>query len=355
MRRFLNQASFGLRPVPNLHSPERRPHSAVENDTMSSMSAAPSLATPATPTRHQGLMAVVCAFLIWGLLPLYLKPMSSVPALQIMSHRLLWCCVFVMSWLAWRGQLGNVRAALSDRATLLRLFLTALLISCNWIVYVWGVNSGHVLETSLGYFINPLVNVLLGVLLLKERLNRPQWTAVGFAFLGVAWLTFQTGKLPWIALSLALSFGLYGLIRKVVKVDAIAGLGAETLLIAPFAAIYLAWLEIAGTGAFGNTTLTIDIMLFAGGLVTAIPLALFAFGARLIPYSTVGLIQYIGPTMQLFLGIFLYHEPFTQTRAIGFAMIWMALVIYAGDGLIRARRKPVPVAAPQADDALSVK
>ena len=289
---------------------------------------------------NRGHAATIGAFLIWGLLPLYLKPMNSVPALQIMSHRLLWCCLFVMIWLGVRGQLGGVRAALADGPTRLRLFITALLISVNWIVYVWGVNSGHVLETSLGYFINPLVNVLLGVLILKERLNRPQQLAVAFAFAGVAWLTIQTGKLPWIALTLAISFGLYGLIRKMVKVDAIAGLGAETLLIAPFAAIYLIWLEVTGGGAFGNTTLLIDVMLFAGGFVTAIPLALFAFGARLIPYSTVGLIQYIGPTMQLLLGIFLYHEPFTETRAVGFAMIWMALVIYAGDGIIRSRRRP---------------
>lgn len=315
---------------------------------MSTPAAAPAAAAPAA-SFNRGHAAAIGAFTIWGLLPLYLKPMNSVPALQIMSHRLLWCCLFVLAWLGFRGQLGNVRAALADGPTRLRLFITALLISINWIVYVWGVNSGHVLETSLGYFINPLVNVLLGVLILKERLNRPQWLAVAFAFAGVVWLTLQTGKLPWIALSLAISFGLYGLIRKMVKVDAIAGLGAETLLIAPFAAFYLGWLEIRGGGAFGNTTVLIDVMLFAGGLVTAIPLALFSYGARLIPYSTIGLIQYIGPTMQLLLGIFLYHEPFTETRAIGFALIWMALVIYGGDGILRARRRPqaMPEAAPK--------
>jgi len=297
-------------------------------------------AADASARYQRGIIATVGAFLIWGLLPLYLKPLHDVPALQIMSHRLLWCCLFVLSWLAWRGQLGEVRAALADGPTRLRLFATSLLISINWIVYVWGVNSGHVLETSLGYFINPLVNVLLGVLILKERLNRLQWLAVAFAFAGVAWLTIQTGKLPWIALSLAISFGLYGLIRKMIKVDAIAGLGTETLLIAPFAALYLGWLEVSGAGAFGNTSPLIGVMLFLGGLVTAIPLALFAFGARIIPYSTVGLIQYIGPTMQLLLGIFLYHEPFTATRAIGFGLIWMALVIYGGDGLVRAQRRP---------------
>ena len=296
----------------------------------------PTGAAPAA-TFHRGHAAAIGAFLIWGLLPLYLKPMSSVPALQIMAHRLLWCCLFVLLWLGFRGQLGNVRAALADGATRLRLFVTALLISVNWIVYVWSVNNGHVLDTSLGYFINPLVNVLLGVAILKERLNRPQWVAVGFAFAGVVWLTVQTGRLPWISLTLAVSFGLYGLIRKMVKVDAIAGLGAETLLIAPFALVYLGWLQARGDGVFGQTTALIEVMLVAGGLVTAIPLALFSYGARLIPYSTVGLIQYIGPTLQLLLGIFLYQEPFPASRAAGFALIWMALVIYAGDGVLRSR------------------
>ena len=298
----------------------------------------PAVAPASSFTR--GHAGTIGAFLIWGLLPLYLKPMSSVPALQIMAHRLLWCCLFVMLWLGVRGQLGQVRAALADGPTRLRLFVTAILISINWIVYVWGVNNGHVLDISLGYLINPLVNVLLGVLILKERLNRPQWLAVAFAFAGVAWLTLQTGRLPWIALTLGISFGLYGLIRKMVKVDAIAGLGAETLLIAPVAALYLLWLGAHGDGVFGHTTLLIEAMLVAGGLVTAIPLALFSFGARLIPYSTVGLIQYIGPTMQLLLGIFLYGEPFTATRAVGFGLIWMALVIYGGDGVLRARRRP---------------
>jgi chloramphenicol-sensitive protein RarD len=307
--------------------------------------------TAAASSFNRGHAAAIGAFLIWGLLPLYLKPMSSVPALQIMSHRLLWCCLFVLLWLAARGQLGSVRAALADGPTRLRLFATAILISINWIVYVWGVNNGHVLDTSLGYFINPLVNVLLGVVILKERLNRPQWLAVGFAFAGVVWLTLQTGRLPWIALTLAVSFGLYGLIRKMVTVDAIAGLGAETLLIAPVAAAYLVWLQATGAGVFGSSSLLIEVMLVAGGLVTAIPLALFAFGARLIPYSTVGLIQYIGPSMQLLLGIFLYHEPFTTTRAVGFGLIWMALIVYGADGLLRARRRPAPATGTALSDA----
>ena len=292
---------------------------------------------------QRGLLAVVVAFLIWGLLPLYLKPLHLIPALQIMSHRLLWCCLFVLAWMAARGELGGIRSALAAPATRYRLVATAILISINWLVYVWSVNNGHVLEASLGYFINPLVNVLLGVLVLRERLNRAQWTAVAFAGLGVSWLTWVSGAPPWIAIALALSFSSYGLIRKLIPVDAITGLATETLLIAPLGAAYLIWLEWHGQGALGHAGTAINIMLVAGGLITAIPLALFSFGARRIPYSTVGLIQYIGPTMQLLLGVFLYQEPFTQARALGFGLIWMALAIYAGDGLIRAQRRPVVV------------
>jgi len=288
---------------------------------------------------NRGFWAAVGAFLIWGLLPLYLHQLHGIPALQIMAHRLLWCCLFVNIWLLPRGEFGRVRFALAVPATRWRLLATAILISINWLVYVWGVNNGHVVETSLGYFINPLVNVLLGVLVLRERLNRIQWSAVTLAACGVIYLTWQSGAPPWIALTLAISFGSYGLIRKMVAVDAISGLGAETLLIAPFGLCYLLWLQSQGSGVLGHASLRIDSLLFLGGLVTAIPLALFAYGARLIPYSTLGLIQYIGPTLQLLLGIFLFREPFTSARAIGFGLIWAALSVYAAEGLIRAHRQ----------------
>ncbi|MDB5985628.1 MAG: EamA family transporter RarD [Nevskia sp.] len=287
---------------------------------------------------NRGFWAAVGAFLIWGLLPLYLRQLHEVPALQIMAHRLLWCCLFVNIWLLTRGEFGKLRFALAVPATRWRLLATAFLVSLNWLIYVWGVNNGHVVETSLGYFINPLVNVLLGVVVLRERLNRVQWSAVALAAAGVIYLTWLSGAPPWIALSLAITFSCYGLIRKMVAVDAITGLGAETLLIAPLGLAYLLWLEAQGSGQFGHAGRYIDSLLFLGGLVTAVPLALFAFGARLIPYSTIGLIQYIGPTLQLLLGVFLFREPFTGARAIGFGLIWAALVVYAAEGLIRARR-----------------
>ena len=324
-------------PRPN-HPPAAR---AVENTMNAPAADAPAAAAP--NRLNAGHYAVIGAFLIWGMLPLYLRLLLGVPALQIMAHRVIWCCVFVFGWLAARGQLPGVRAALADRRIRLSLAASALLISSNWVIYVWAANAGHVQELSLGYFINPLINVLLGVAVLRERLNRAQWTAVAFAALGVLWLTVLAGRLPWIALSLAVSFSLYGLIRKTVAVEAITGLATETLLIAPIAGAYLLWIEATGSGAVGNSSALIVALLIAGGLVTAVPLSLFSFGARLIPDSTVGLIQYLSPTMLLGLSLFVFHEPFSSARATGFALIWAGLALYAGDGLLRTQRRPEPL------------
>ena len=300
----------------------------------------PTAATvPATPrTDGRGLAAASGAFLMWGLLPLYLKLLQSVPALQVTAHRLLWGCLFAFGWLALRHQLGEVKAALANPKVRWRLCLTAALISINWVVYVWGVANNHVVETSLGYFINPLVNVLLGVVVLSERLNRTQWTAVAFAAAGVSYLTWTAGHLPWISLALAISFGLYGLVRKVVHVDSLAGLATETLILLPFGIAYLIWCETAGTGVIGHAGLGMDALLLLGGPLTAIPLVLFAYGARRILYSTIGLLQYIAPTIQLLLAVYIYREPFGGARAAGFALIWTALAIYAADGMWRARK-----------------
>jgi chloramphenicol-sensitive protein RarD len=216
---------------------------------------------------------------------------------------------------------------------------SAALISVNWLIYVWAVGNGHVIDASLGYFINPLLNVVLGVLVLGERLNGAQKCAVALAAVGVVYLAVVTGRAPWIALSLAASFGLYGLIRKVIRVEAVPGLATETLLLAPFALLYLWWLEQQGGAAFGHAPAHIDVLLVASGLVTALPLALFAFGARRIPLSTVGLVQYIGPTLQFLLGVWVFHEAFDLQRGIGFVFIWTALAIYAGNGLWRHHRQ----------------
>jgi chloramphenicol-sensitive protein RarD len=266
--------------------------------------------------------------------PLYLRPLQHIPPLTIMAHRVVWCCLFASGWLWARGELGSVRAALARRSTRIRLAASAMLISTNWLVYVWAVATGHVVESSLGYFINPLVNVLLGVAVLGERLRPLQWIAVAIAAAGVAWLTIQSGRVPWIAFALALSFGGYGLLRKVVAVEAIPGLAAETTLATPFALAWLAWQAHVGAGWFGGGDAFRQGWLVASGVVTAVPLSLFAFGARRIPYSTVGIIQYIGPTLQLMAGLLVFREPFPAARAVGFAFIWIALAIYAGEGLL---------------------
>jgi chloramphenicol-sensitive protein RarD len=286
-----------------------------------------------------GLAAAISAFTIWGVLPLYLKPLQAVPALEIIAHRIVWSCLLVFAWLAVRGELGAVRAALADRKVLTRLATTAALVSVNWLIYVWAVGNDHVIDSSLGYFINPLFSVVLGVMVLGERLNRSQKFAVALAVVGVLYLAVVAGRPPWIALALAASFGLYGLIRKVVAVDAVPGLATETLLLAPFALGFLLWLEARGAGALGHAPAHIDALLVGSGLVTALPLALFAYGARRIPLSTVGLVQYIGPTLQFLLGVWIFHEPFTRERGIGFVFIWAALVVYAADGLWRNRKQ----------------
>jgi chloramphenicol-sensitive protein RarD len=307
------------------------------------MAAAPGNDTPAAAARQaaarSGFAAAVGAFVIWGLFPLYLKPLAGVPALEIMAHRIVWCCLLVFAWLAARGELGTVRAALANPVTRRRLMASATFISINWLIYVWAVSNEHIVDASLGYFINPLLNVVLGVFVLHERLNRAQWIAVGLAAIGVLYLAVVAGRPPWIALSLAASFGMYGLIRKVVAVDSVPGLATETLLLSPLALGFLLWLEQRGTGVLGHTSAGIDALLIGSGLITALPLALFAFGARRIPLSTVGLVQYIGPTLQFLIGVLVFHEPFPRARAIGFVLIWSALAIYAADSLWRSRSR----------------
>jgi chloramphenicol-sensitive protein RarD len=294
-------------------------------------------ASSAADSATRPFAAAMVAFLIWGLFPIYLKLLQSVSALQVIAHRLVWGCILALLWLAVRGELAHVRRALAEPGTRWRLCISAVLISINWLIYVWGVNTDRIVETSLGYFINPLVNVVLGVVVLSERLNRTQWISVAFATAGVAYLTWTFGYLPWISLCLAISFGLYGLVRKVVQVDALAGFASETLLLLPIGVGYLVWCEIAGTG-MGNNGLGATLLLMLGGPLTALPLVLFAYGARRIPYSTMGVVQYFAPTMQFLLGVLVYNEPFGGQRAVGFVLIWTALAIYAFDGLRRSRQ-----------------
>ncbi len=300
---------------------------------------------PTAPALHRpGLMAAIASYVLWGVFPLYWYLLKHVPSLQIISHRIVWCALFVVGFLVLREGWGWLRTALSRPRVGWMLLASSLLISINWGIYIWAVTNGRVVDASLGYFINPLVNVLIGVLVLGERLNRAQWTAVALAGIGVLWLALLHGDPPWIALALAFSFAFYGLIRKVANVDAVPGLAIESLILLLPALVWLGWAQSQGVGAFGQTGWRSDALLVFGGALTALPLIGFAYGARRIPYSLVGILQYIAPTLQLISGVWLLGEDFTRTQALGFGCIWLALGIYALDGWRRSRLQPVQAA-----------
>jgi chloramphenicol-sensitive protein RarD len=278
------------------------------------------------------------AYLLWGLLPIFWKALHHVPALEILAHRMVWSLVFVVVLLALQGHWRWLVPTFRNRRILLTFTISALLLSLNWFMYIWAVNSGHIVETSLGYFINPLVNVLLGTLFLKERLRPWQAAAILVALLGVLYLTLRYGALPWIALTLAVSFGVYGLLRKTAPLSSLEGLTLETLLLFVPALLYLLSLAFTGRGAFGHTDLATMLLLAGGGIATALPLLLFAAGARRVTLTLMGILQYIAPTMQFLIGVFVYHEALSRDRLIGFCLIWLALAIYSLEGLLRTGR-----------------
>jgi chloramphenicol-sensitive protein RarD len=287
--------------------------------------------------RRLGILSGLGAYALWGLFPLYFPLLEPASGLEIVAHRVLWSLLFVGLLLTAVRRWSLVRAAVADRRTLLVLAGAAVLIAGNWLVFVYGVNSGHVVETSLGYFINPLVSVLLGVVVFSERLRPLQWIAVAIAAVAVAVLTVDYGRPPWIALSLALTFGLYGVMKKLVRVEAAPGLFVETALVAVPAAIVLGVLHARGLGTFGNAGSAHAALLISSGIATAVPLLLFAAAARRIPLSTVGLLQYLTPLMQLSIGVFVYGEPMPPARLAGFAIVWVALAVFTADMLRHAR------------------
>jgi chloramphenicol-sensitive protein RarD len=292
---------------------------------------------------NRGVIAGVAAYLFWGFFPIYLKALQVVPSLQIMLHRLVWSFLFVMLLILLRREWPRFKSSISSPKVLLIYTLTAVLLATNWLIYIYGVNSGQVIETSLGYFINPLLNVALGVIILRERLRPMQWFPVGLAALGVLYLTLQYGSIPWIALALAFSFGMYGLIKKIAPLGSLHGLSLETGILFIPATIYLFFLEGQGGGAFGNEGITITFLLVFAGVVTALPLLMFGYAARTIPLSLLGILQYIAPIFQFLLGIYLYQEPFTLPRLVGFGFIWLALLIFTLEGFY-SRRKQVATA-----------
>ncbi|PWF49195.1 EamA family transporter RarD [Massilia glaciei] len=292
-----------------------------------------------------GILSATLAFLCWGLFPLYFHTLKEVPAMQILAHRMLWCFLFLTAVLLARRQWKWLVEVLRKPRVVGSFICSSILLAANWLMYIWAVNNGHVIDASLGYFINPLVNIMFGYVLLQERMRPVQWLAVALAACGVAWLTWQAGQMPWIALLLAVSFGLYGLMRKTAALGALEGLSFETLLLLPVALAYLLWLSMHGQNMFLNTgSDSTRWLLIASGPVTAIPLLLFASGARKLPLSVLGLLQYIAPSMVFLLGIWVFKETFSPERLQGFIVIWSALALYAAEGLWRQRKLPQALA-----------
>jgi chloramphenicol-sensitive protein RarD len=291
-----------------------------------------------------GILYALLAYVIWGLLPLYIKSLPGIAPVEILLHRMVWSLVFLGLILAWRRQWTWLGQVFRDRRLLLSFAASAALLCGNWFLYIWAVSANRVVDASLGYFINPLFSVLLGVVFLHERLRPAQWLSIAVAAAGVAWLTVAAGQLPWIALGLAASFGGYGLLRKTGALGALEGLSLETLLLFPLAAAALAWLFATGQDSFTHAAPGTQWLLLLAGPVTAVPLLFFAAGARRIPLSMLGLLQYTGPTLQLLLGVWLWNEPFPAQKQAGYALIWLSLALYAAEGLWMSRRqKPTPI------------
>jgi chloramphenicol-sensitive protein RarD len=288
----------------------------------------------------KGVWYGLAAYVMWGFFPIYWKMLHDVPALQVIGHRIVWSFVLLIIVILATKQWTAFRKAALDRKTIAIYSLAEVLLSVNWLIYVWGVNAGFIVETSLGYFINPLISVLLGVLFLRERLRTMQWVPIGIASAGVIYLTATYGRLPWIALTLAVSFGIYGLVKKLAPLGSLHGLTLETGIVFPIALIYLAFVGFTGSGSFRQEGALTDILLIGTGAVTSIPLLMFASAARLIPLTMIGVLQYVAPTLQFLIGVFIYHELFDQSRLIGFSMVWLALIIFWVENYL-ANRVPV--------------
>ena len=278
------------------------------------------------------------AFLIWGLSPIYWKVLQSIPALETIMHRALWSFFFLLIILIFQGHFNEFMVAVKNRRTLMILFPTTMLLGFNWFIYIWAVNNDHILQASLGYFINPLVNVLLGIIFLRERLRPLQTASLGLAVVGVVYLTFHYGEFPWIALSLAFAFGFYGLIRKVAPVSSLVGLSVEMLLFSVPALAYIVFLDSKGTGALFHMSTKIDIFLIGTAFMTAFPLLIFTLGTRRLNLSTVGFLQYIAPSCMFLLGVFLYNEPLSSAHMLTFVLIWTALGLYSVDTAMHYRQ-----------------
>lgn len=291
-------------------------------------------------SEYYGLIAGTLCFVIWGLLPIYWKWLRAVPAYEIISHRMVWSLILTLGLVFVLRRWKMFRQGMGNRNNLRIYSVSAILLAVNWLLYIWAVNADYIIETSLGYFINPLINVLFGMLFFQERMRSVQWLAVFLAVLGVLYLTFYYGQFPWIALTLATCFGTYGLIHKKHPLGALDGLCLETTILFLPALIFLLSVEVMQGGAFGHIGLKGSLLLAGTGVVTTVPLLLFSYAAKKINLSTVGFLQYLAPTINLIIGVYLYKEPFPIERAVGFALIWGALLLFLGENIwMRFRQK----------------
>jgi chloramphenicol-sensitive protein RarD len=285
----------------------------------------------------KGVWYTLLAYVLWGFFPIYWKFLGGISALQLTCHRIVWSCVVLLVLIDRSHEWRDLRAALRSPRVLAIYTAAAIAIAVNWLIFVWAVDRAHIVQVSLGYFINPLLSVVLGVLFFRERLRWPQWVSVGLAGAGVCYLAVTMGAPPWIALSLAASFGTYGLMKKIAPLSPVQGLALETSILCPPAAAYLIVSELAGTGALLHSGVLRDLLMFGAGPVTTLPLLLFAAGVKRIPLTLVGMLQYINPTMQFTIGILVYHEPFTRVQLVGFGLVWVALAVFAVDGYVTHR------------------
>ncbi|RDW22340.1 EamA family transporter RarD [Oceanobacillus arenosus] len=287
-----------------------------------------------------GIIYTISAYILWGFLPIYWKLVDDVPAGEILAHRIIWSFVFMLILVLvtrnWSSFIQACKQMIHDRKQLVGITLASILISINWLTFIWAVNSEHVIQASLGYYINPLISILLGVIVMKEKLTRRQILSFVLAAFGVLYLTFSFGVFPWVSLLLAFSFAFYGLLKKMVNISAMFSLTIETMIVTPIALIYLLLLP-EQSFSFMNPTIVTNMTLMGGGIVTAVPLLLFAVGAKHIPLSMIGFLQYFSPTIMLILGVFLYNETFTSAHLVAFLFIWSALIIY----MLSAYRRPI--------------
>ncbi len=312
--------------------------------------------SPTNESKHRheertAFIAGIAAFSFWGIIPIYWKFLRAVPASEILAHRFVWTTAFLIGLLSWQGRWPEVRAAAKSRRTILYCFASGFAITCNWFIFIWAVNADRVLETSLGYFMTPLINVLVGGIFLRERLTRLQLIAVTIATVGVLNLTFGYGRFPWIAIGLCCSWGMYGLLRKLSGTAAIPGLFFETTLLLPFAIAFLIFLQSRGALLFGPSQLKLSLLIVSSGIITGLPLVWFGHAARHLRLTTIGFLQYLAPTGTFFLGVFLYHEPFTRSHFITFGLIWIALAIFTAEMIRgwRSSRSAAGTAPPIAD------